>query len=602
MSADLLAEFDSYYSAKSSSQAWALNDVGNHRQTNHQAGDGPKKSSSSAFVDTDDQNPWIIQGGLSTRHGDQGQAVVVEDNDWGDFEDGRSTAPSFMSAKVPAEDSRLPQTPSPAFDPWGSVEDFTVPQGKPGGIQVDDRLNVSQSEAGVYFPRPQPLFQPSNTKPATPSNKSIRSSLRLVRDENVLFDADDVTDDDDEGEDFGDFTVPEVAPSVPTPIAAQKPVRDIVTHASLIDLDDETTSVQPEVSLAETQRTPSSFQATTPVPGFDPFGDLDTAFGSGSAAQQRVAPINQAYDADRSGDSASRACSKSKQDDKISAVAASRTLDSTQRPTKGFTNTPAVQDEIYDAWGDWEDQESVPQTTDAKAEPSTRLVLDLPPLLTTPRNISQVAPTNVPPPALLLSIFPTLIEGCQTKLLKPLAAVSQTDRDIILSGSDVHDFLHSYLVISTVLARIIAGRRLRWKRDTLLAQSMCIGQAGAKTTGMKLASLDKSEDTREEREVINVVRLWKLQAGKLRTTLIAAGISATVPEIAETLPVRTGQASEGAITAPKQCALCAIKRDERVHKTDSDVQDSFGEYWIEHWGHRSCKDFWDSKEQDLRSR
>jgi len=35
-----------------------------------------------------------------------------------------------------------------------------------------------------------------------------------------------------------------------------------------------------------------------------------------------------------------------------------------------------------------------------------------------------------------------------------------------------------------------------------------------------------------------------------------------------------------------------LKRDERVARVEFGVEDSFGEWWVEHWGHRTCRNFW----------
>ena len=119
---------------------------------------------------------------------------------------------------------------------------------------------------------------------------------------------------------------------------------------------------------------------------------------------------------------------------------------------------------------------------------------------------------------------------------------------------------------------------------------------------MKLTGVDKAESSREDREVADVLRSWRGYVGKLRSFISASGSKLAVPELTDAAVVRTAQESEGAITSTKACVLCGIKRNERVMKIDGDIQDSFGEWWIEHWGHKSCKAFWISHESDLRSR
>ena len=171
-------------------------------------------------------------------------------------------------------------------------------------------------------------------------------------------------------------------------------------------------------------------------------------------------------------------------------------------------------------------------------------------------------------------------------------------------------FLRGYLALATVAARIIAGRRLRWHRDKFLSQSMTISAATGGKGGMKLAGIDKSQSAREDREAADVVAAWRDIVGRLRTAVAAAnaaiakdagtlGRPLKVPELAETMRVET---VKGAITAPKACVICGLKRDERVAKVDFEVEDSFGEWWVEFWGHRECRNFWVEHEVTLRSR
>ena len=123
---------------------------------------------------------------------------------------------------------------------------------------------------------------------------------------------------------------------------------------------------------------------------------------------------------------------------------------------------------------------------------------------------------------------------------------------------------------------------------------------------MKLTGVDKAEITRENREVADVVRIWREQLGRLRSAITVANSSIreasahlVIPEIHESLQVKT---QEGGLTTPKQCIICGLKREERVIKVDFEVEDSFGEWWVEHWGHRACRNFWQEHESKLRHR
>ncbi len=123
---------------------------------------------------------------------------------------------------------------------------------------------------------------------------------------------------------------------------------------------------------------------------------------------------------------------------------------------------------------------------------------------------------------------------------------------------------------------------------------------------MKLTGVDKSEVMREEREAADVIRVWKEQLGRLKSAIAVANTSIKdtsthlmIPEIAETMHIKS---QEGALSAPKQCLICGLKREERVRGVDVEVEDSFGEWWVEHWGHRACKNFWQEHEGKLKGR
>jgi hypothetical protein len=213
-------------------------------------------------------------------------------------------------------------------------------------------------------------------------------------------------------------------------------------------------------------------------------------------------------------------------------------------------------------------------------------------------------PTNIPPPAIILSLFPQLLDLAETALFKPLGTQSASIKDRVLSDPRSYDFLRAYLLLTTVAARIIAGRKQRWHRDKFLSQSMSISAAGGKG-GMKLAGIDKSQAAREDREAADVLEVWAGNVGKLRNAVAAANGASTkdkgqqlkVPELSSTMAVQT---LRGAETAAKACFLCGLKREERIVRVDFDVEDSFHEWWVDHWGHRACRNFWIEHEAALR--
>ncbi len=216
----------------------------------------------------------------------------------------------------------------------------------------------------------------------------------------------------------------------------------------------------------------------------------------------------------------------------------------------------------------------------------------------------DLPPTNVPPPSILLSIFTQLFDEANESLYQPVSGQPFSIKKRILSDPKTIEFLKGYLALATVGARIIAGRRLRWHRDKFLSQRMTISAAGSK--GMKLASVDKAQTAREDREATDFVAIWGDQVGRLRSAVAAANSSLKdsthhlkIPDIKEIMQIQT---AKGVPAAPKACLICGLKRDERIPKVDYEVEDSFGEWWTDHWGHATCRRFWLQHEEILRQR
>ena len=282
-----------------------------------------------------------------------------------------------------------------------------------------------------------------------------------------------------------------------------------------------------------------------------------------------------------------------------------RTDHDRMKATPRSTRPSAGMDLEDDAWDDFETSAPPLQTTLPNAHlsepPSTHSTTSTP---------SIQPPINVPPPIILLSIFPALFASADDALFDTTSKLELKQRQALLSHPASHQFLKAYLGHCTVLAHIIAGRKLRWKRDQRLSQSMRIGPAPAGGKGgMKLAGLDKSELAKEDREIVDVLRLWKGQIGKLRTAITAASAALglpklpSVPDIAEQMPVKMLKQVEGGVTAPQPCALCGLKREERVARVDMEVEDSFGEWWVQGANvHVLCGRFWEEFEKKLKSR
>ena len=190
-------------------------------------------------------------------------------------------------------------------------------------------------------------------------------------------------------------------------------------------------------------------------------------------------------------------------------------------------------------------------------------------------------PTNIPPPTILLQLLPQVFQ-----CIHELAKTSH-------EATEIEETAASIVTVFVVSARIIAGRSLRWKRDTYLAQSTRIGPStsGARSGGMKLTAVNKSEAIREEREAADVCDAWS------GNTHVFAGIVSRSDHRRPWMNLNIKMTPRpspgfGTLEAKEPCALCGIKRDERIAGVDFDADDVFSEYWTEHWGHTDCKVFW----------
>lgn len=249
--------------------------------------------------------------------------------------------------------------------------------------------------------------------------------------------------------------------------------------------------------------------------------------------------------------------------------------------------------------------DSLPTKAKVSNAPSPTIAVPRGPAAT---SAQKPPPSNVPPPSILLLV---IVETLQSLLLEikdmiiPIGLSKETQNK--LDQESAGEINHR-LSMARAAARIIAGRKLRWRRDRYLSQSMKIGPANSgRAGGMKLTGIDKMENRREDGEVEEAVRTWKKHIGSLRAAVATANtrqpdLSLVLPEILETMPVRTAKPSEGALVAPKICFLCGLKREERIEKVDVKVEDSFGEWWIDHWGHVDCKTFWEEHKDSLSQR
>ncbi|KAL2810430.1 hypothetical protein BJX63DRAFT_320405 [Aspergillus granulosus] len=264
--------------------------------------------------------------------------------------------------------------------------------------------------------------------------------------------------------------------------------------------------------------------------------------------------------------------------------------------------TLPMEEEPFEEWGDFTDgpmEASQPSYLSASAshksakpaqaakgapKPGERTTQAPKPFTQSPL-ASHVRPTNIPPPSILLELFPQLFERLQREGTEARKKAQQKE--------NLDAVALSILCTLKTASRVVAGRTLRWKRDAILSQSMRIGPArSGKAGGMKLSTVNKNEDLKEQQEAIDVINMWRDRASLFNSIIQAAG-KRPVQVILENTRVTTATAGQGAIKASHACALCGLKRDERIPKLDENVEDSFGEWWTEHWGHTGCRLFWE---------
>ncbi|KAL3474191.1 hypothetical protein BJX99DRAFT_183889 [Aspergillus californicus] len=275
-----------------------------------------------------------------------------------------------------------------------------------------------------------------------------------------------------------------------------------------------------------------------------------------------------------------------------------------------------VQDEFFEEWGDFTDgpietSRTSSSNNNANGRRASKRIGDLaqttkataitegrmPPTPTSmgkTLTVDDVRPTNIPPPSILLELFPQLFERLRQEGAEAKKKVQNKD--------DLEAVALSIFCTIKAAARVVAGRALRWKRDAILSQSMRIGPArSGKAGGMKLSTVNKNEGIKEQQEAVDVINMWRDRAALFNSVIQAAG-RRPVQVILEDSRVVTTPASQGAIKASHACALCGLKRDERLPRVDEKVEDSFGEWWAEHWGHTECRRFWEDNKSLLGQR
>lgn len=384
--------------------------------------------------------------------------------------------------------------------------------------------------------------------PESPDSGAKQQSLQtfLIKGD-VFFDAEAEAADD-----FGDFEGVDAtrlqetnSTLVQKPISSAPSVPAVDEQFSLLDLGDE-----PVPDVEQQRRKFPSLETTSKIATTDDADDWGEFVDSPLERQHEQKQVLQP-------------CSPH-------ALASIAVIESTQQVSNLKT----------EGWDDFEDWTT--EVVEVNIKTSTLPRLELP---------DEPRPANIPPPTILLQLLPDVFQSIQD-----LARVAQDD-------TEINEIAASIVTVFAVSARIIAGRSLRWKRDTYLAQSTRIGPSvsGARSGGMKLTAVNKSEAVREEREAADVCDAWS------RNTHVFASV---VTRSEHTRPwmnlniKMTPRPSPGfgTLEARDPCGLCGIKRDERIAGVDFDVDDVFNEYWTEHWGHTDCKVFWYTYKDMLNQR
>lgn len=574
MSSDLLAEFDSFYRAPQDSQSNAtpaLNDLailgGTDQQQGHIAPGGTQSQWQSQPANTGD-NIWG-QTASSPSNMNNGKQNAAEEDIWGSFEDSAHTS------------TQPTQTRPPPTTSYGAAVAAQRTQSRLGIVRrptldlFSSNITDSQAIPGV------PATKPESLPPQRPAAASKASYGE------ILFDAADeisTSKDDDDEDEFGDFETFTAEPASEPPPPSSQSLERLFGATTL------------------TSKSPNNFKGPSPMPITPGATTLPYPQAPKSPSFQERNPFGQQLGL------AMTQVAAAKKADKVQSASPITAWPSFEAPKLDpYQDSPVPNNQPGDEWGDFADLPELPPATSTK--PTSGIEVDAWAWDAADRVASEPAnippPTNVPPPSVLLTLFPPLFDLPKNTLLKGVVNQPFPMKNRILSDPSTISFLRAYLLIATVAARIIAGRKLRWKRDTILSQSMKIGPStGGGKGGMKLTGIDKAEVTREERESTEVVRVWKEQLGRLRSAVAVANSSLSdtsqhlsIPEISETMHIKS---QEGGLTAPKPCVVCGIKREERVNKVDVQVEDSFGEWWVEHWGHRACKNFWQEHESKLK--
>lgn len=588
------------------------------------------QSSAQAWPSIQQQNGgstgWGSVGtfGLPSNASEQPAPDVEDDDDgWGDFEEAPSATVTNPPSSVLGGNSQAPGTVDLRSQPAAPVKN-RIHRADTFALMSNNLVGLDDGNA----PKPwqeRPSWEKEPTKATglpsaaqAPRLNTAQPPLSKTKTSNadVLFDADDfdgeAPEDDDDFGDFETVEAPSVEPPAPALTGSQTAMADLLSLDFGPPPQPMPANPSMSASISTRKEPPSQLLSTLSLspPLLSPNALYPNAPKSPSFSERNPFP-GLAVTTPVSGSFPSELKDDDKETSPTPITAWPGAESATEKdgyfdafadfPPDASSATPGGPSAISSSW-DWDTVDAPqPQIPPRTSSQTTRRKASAEETIGPP-------PTNVPPPSILLSVFTELLEEADTKLYKPTANQAPGVKSRIYADPATLDYLRGYLALAGVAARILAGRKLRWHRDKLLSQSMTISAAGSKG-GMKLAGIDKTQTAREDREAADVVGVWRDQVGKLKSAVAAANIGIQkqpvklepmkVPEINDHMIVSTAKM---VLTAPRACVVCGLKRDERVKGVDGEVEDSFGEWWIDHWGHKACRNFWLGNEERLRSR
>lgn len=400
----------------------------------------------------------------------------------------------------------------------------------------------------------------------------------------VLFDASHALSNSDD--EFGDFE--QVVKKEPDNHVQH--LESQLAEANLLDLDSDeiapTEAVEPKDRLNMVASHPKQFPVLSSSPQLNPggqirtssnaldddWGDFETTQGHSETATH-LTQRNTSWQAMASTSPKKSVPARAKPSEKVASTSFN--------PQSNLVENKHLEEELWDDFDDGEPQKVNRSSQSGGSPPQQNPVVSVVAI----GKVQQDRPTNIPPPAVLLAWLPGIFSGLTTE-----ARQSNTDQT---AGTAA---LQAY----RVTARIIAGRASRWKRDTILAQSMRIGIAG-RSGGMKLTALDKGESRREDQAAEEAIASWGRVSHVLNAAMIRAKAQKPPMALSSKLSARPATGLD-VVSATHICAICGLRRNERVIGIDVSVSDTFGEFWIEHWGHKDCADTWYRFNQLLEQR